>query len=230
MKAEYIKEMPFFNKFSKHDMEKASSFSREKWLNRGSFIFMEGDSGDQFYIIISGLVEINRYENGKKFVLSTLQAGDFFGEMALLEEDDLRSANAEVLERTSLLAIDRCDLLSFLETYPSVSYQLLTTLTRRLRKTNEQMHDITFLDVRSRVYKKILSLADEYGVVLNQQLIINLRLTHQQISDMIGCTREMVTKVLIELQAEGVIDVIKKKIIINNKIALSEKIVNDLSG
>jgi CRP/FNR family cyclic AMP-dependent transcriptional regulator len=229
MRADYIKEMPFFYKFSKSDVEKASSFANEKIWNRGSFIFMEGDSGDQFYIIMSGLVEINRYENGKKFVLSTLQEGDFFGEMALLEEGDVRSANAEVLEKTSLLAIERCDLLRFLESYPSVSYQLLTTLTKRLRKTNEQMHDITFLDVRSRIYKKILNLADEYGIKLNEQIIINLRLTHQQIADMVGCTREMVTKVLIELQAESVIAVIKKKIIIQNKLLLSEKVINDIS-
>jgi CRP/FNR family cyclic AMP-dependent transcriptional regulator len=185
---------------------------------------MEGDSGDHFYIILSGLVEISRFENGKKFVLTTLQEGDFFGEMALLEEGELRSANAEVVEKTVLLTINRHDLLSFLESYPSVSYQLLTTLTKRLRKTNEQMHDITFMDVRSRINKKILNLAEEYGVMLDEQLIINLRITHQQLADMVGCTREMVTKVLIELQADSIIDIIKKKIIIKNKLLLSEKV------
>jgi CRP/FNR family cyclic AMP-dependent transcriptional regulator len=229
IKVDYIKKMPLFYKFSQTDVEKASSFSIEKTLNRGSFIFMEGDIGDQFYIIMSGLVEISRFENGRKFVLSTLREGDFFGEMALFEEGEVRSANAEVLEKTSLLVINRCDLLSFLESYPSVSYQLLTTLTKRLRKTNEQMHDFTFLNVRSRIYKRILSLAEEYGVMLNEQVFINLRLTHQQIADMVGCTREMVTKVLIELQAESVIDVIKKKIIIKNRLLLLEMVTNDYS-
>jgi CRP/FNR family cyclic AMP-dependent transcriptional regulator len=80
--------------------EKASSFANEKIFNKGSFIFMEGDIGEHFYIIRSGLVEISRFENGRKFVLSTLQEGDCFGEMALLEEGEVRSANAEVLEKT----------------------------------------------------------------------------------------------------------------------------------
>jgi CRP/FNR family cyclic AMP-dependent transcriptional regulator len=221
-----LKNMPFFYKFSLSDVEKASSFAYEKIWNRGSFIFMEGDKGDQFYIIMSGLVEISRFENGRKFVLSTLNQGDFFGEMALFADGEVRSANAEVLEKTSLLAINRCDLLSFLESYPSVGYQLLTTLIRRLRKTNEQMHDIMFLDVRSRIYKKILNLAEEYGVMLDAQLIINFRMTHQQLADMVGCTREMVTKVLIELQAESVINIINKKIIIKNRKLLSEKVWN----
>jgi CRP/FNR family transcriptional regulator, cyclic AMP receptor protein len=187
---------------------------------------MEGDKGDRFYIIISGSVEISRFEHGRKFVLSTLQESDFFGEMALFEEDELRSANAEALEKTSLLSINRNDLLGFLEIYPNVSYQLITTLIKRLRKTNEQIHDITFLDVRSRIYKKILSLGKEYGVILNDEVMINMRLTHQQIADMVGCTREMVTKVLIELQEESVIDIVKKKIIIKNKLILFEKVFN----
>jgi CRP/FNR family transcriptional regulator, cyclic AMP receptor protein len=226
MKSEYLKKMPFFNKFSKNDVEIASQYANEKIFDRGSFVFMEGDNGDQFYIIISGLVEISRFENGRKFVLSTLQEGDFFGEMALFEEGEVRSANAEVLEKTSLLSINRHDLLNFLESYPSVSYQLITTLIKRLRNTNEQIHDITFFDVRSRIYKKILSLGKEYGVILNDEVMINMRLTHQQIADMVGCTREMMTKVLKELQEESVIDIVKKKIIIKNKLLLLEKVFN----
>jgi CRP/FNR family cyclic AMP-dependent transcriptional regulator len=226
MKSEYLKKMPFFNKFSKNDVEIASQYANEKIFDRGSFVFMEGDNGDQFYIIISGLVEISRFENGRKFVLSTLQEGDFFGEMALFEEGEVRSANAEVLEKTSLLSINRHDLLNFLESYPSVSYQLITTLIKRLRNTNEQIHDITFLDVRSRIYKKILSLGKEHGVILNEEVRINMRLTHQQIADMVGCTREMMTKVLKELQEESVIDIVKKKIIIKNKLLLLEKVFN----
>jgi CRP/FNR family cyclic AMP-dependent transcriptional regulator len=226
MKSEYLKNMPFFNKFSKNDVEIASQYANEKIFDRGSFVFMEGDNGDQFYIIISGLVEISRFENGRKFVLSTLQEGDFFGEMALFEEGEVRSANAEVLEKTSLLSINRHDLLNFLESYPSVSYQLITTLIKRLRNTNEQIHDITFFDVRSRIYKKILSLGKEYGVILNDEVMINMRLTHQQIADMVGCTREMMTRVLKELQEESVIDIVKKKIIIKNKLLLLEKVFN----
>jgi CRP/FNR family transcriptional regulator, cyclic AMP receptor protein len=224
MKSEHLNRMPFFDKFSKNDVERVSA--NERLFDRGSFVFMEGDNGDQFYIIISGLVEISRFENGRKFVLSTLQEGDFFGEMALFEEGEVRSANAEVLEKTSLLTINRHDLLGFLETYPSLSYQLITTLIKRLRKTNEQIHDITFFDVRSRIYKKILNLSKEYGEILNDEVIINMRLTHQQIADMVGCTREMMTKVLKELQEESVIDIVKKKIIIKNKLLLLEKVFN----
>jgi CRP/FNR family cyclic AMP-dependent transcriptional regulator len=168
MKAEYIKSMPFFYKFSKNDVERASFYANEKIFNRGSFIFMEGECGVDFYIIMSGFVEINRLENGRKFVLTTLHEGDFFGEMALFDEGEVRSANAEVLEKTTLLAINRQDLLSFLESYPSITFQLLNTLIKRLRKTNEMIHDIAFLDVRSRIYKQILRLAEEHGLLLNE--------------------------------------------------------------
>jgi CRP/FNR family cyclic AMP-dependent transcriptional regulator len=216
--------MSFFYRFSKNDVERASSFANEINYNKGSFIFMEGECGVDFYIITSGFVEINRFEHGRKFVLTTLHEGDFFGEMALFDEGEVRSANAEVMEKTTLLAIKRQDLLSFLELYPSITFQLLTTLIKRLRKTNEMIHDIAFLDVRSRIYKQILRLAEEHGLMLNNKLIINMRLTHQQIADMVGCTREMVTKVLTELQAGNVIDIIKKKIILINSHLLADKV------
>ncbi|MCD9024081.1 Crp/Fnr family transcriptional regulator [Cohnella silvisoli] len=216
----------FFGDFSMTDIQQASLYMSERTFNRNSFVFMEGEVGDELYIVLSGTVEINRFENGRKSVLTTLKEGDFFGEMSLFDDREVRSANAEVLDTAVLAAIERRKLQCLLETNPGVTYKLLTVLIKRLRRANDRIHDITFLNVRARIYKQLLRLAEEYGIKLNQTIMINLRLTHQQIADMVGCTREMVSKVLNELQEEHVIMINKKRIIVKNQIMLSDKVIS----
>ncbi|BBH22423.1 Crp/Fnr family transcriptional regulator [Paenibacillus baekrokdamisoli] len=226
MNVERLKSLSFFDDFTTSDMEHTSQYMSEKRYDQNSFIFMEGDIGDELYIVLSGTVEINRFDNGKKFVLSTLQEGDVFGEMSLFDGSECRSANAEVVDKAVLAAIERRNLQGLLETNPGVTYKLLTILIKRLRRANDRIHDITFLDVRTRIYKQLLCLAEEYGITLNQTIMINLRLTQQQIADMVGCTREMVSKVLTELQADHIIVVNKKRIIVKNKHLLSDKVTS----
>lgn len=226
MNMERLKSLSFFEDFTPSDIEHTSKYMSEKKYDQNSFIFMEGDIGDELYIVISGTVEINRFDYGKKFVLSTLQEGDIFGEMSLFDERGFRSANAEVVNKAVLAVIERRNLQSLLETNPGITYKLLNILIKRLRRANDRIHDITFLNVRARIYKQLLCLAEEYGIKLNQTILINLRLTHQQIADIVGCTREMVSKVLTELQEAHIIGVNKKRIIVKNHLMLSDKVVS----
>jgi CRP/FNR family cyclic AMP-dependent transcriptional regulator len=218
MDTERLKTIPFFCDFSTSDLEQASQFIRIKTYNRNAIIFMEGEAGNDLYIVLSGIVEINRYENGKKFVLTAIKEGDFFGEMSLFGNGEVRSANAEACEKSELLVIKRLDLKNFLESNPSANFKIVSGLIKRLRRTNDLIYDITFLDVRSRIYKQLLRLAEEHGIKLEQAIMINMRLTHQLIADMVGCTREMVSKVLGELQEAHIIDISKKRIIIKDRL------------
>lgn len=224
MNLERLKSLTFFDDFTTSDLEHTSQYLMEKRYDQNSFIFMEGDIGDESYIVLSGTVEIHRFDHGKKFVVSTLQEGDIFGEMSLFDNGGFRSDNAEVMDKAVLAVIERRNLQSLLETNPGVTYKLITTLIKRLQKANDRIYDIIFLNVRERIYKQLLCLAEEYGIKLNQTIMINLRLTHQQIADMVGCTREMVSKVLTELQVDQIIGVNKKRIIIKNKPLLTDKV------
>jgi CRP/FNR family transcriptional regulator len=224
MDVKVLKSLSFFDDFTLPDMERASRFLMEKKYDRNSFIFMEGDSGHELFIVVSGTVEINRFEYGKKFVISTLQKGDIFGEMSLFDEGEFRSANAKVVDKAVLASIERRHLQSLLETSPGITNKLLTILIHRLRKANDRIHDVAFLNVRERIYKQLLRLVEEHGVKLNHMIMINLRLTHQQIADMVGCTREMVSKVLSELQVDHIIGINKKRITVKNKLLLSDKV------
>ncbi|HHV55991.1 MAG TPA: Crp/Fnr family transcriptional regulator [Firmicutes bacterium] len=172
---------------------------------RGSVIFLENDPGDALYLIQSGLVRISCLaQDGRVKTLAVLSDGDFFGEMALVD-DQPRSATAEALDTTTLLVLYRRDFERLLSDHPGLARAVIKGLSRRLRATNEQLLDAVFLDVRSRVIKTLLALAGSHGKPHPAGLRIDLRLTHQELAQMVGTSRETVTRVLADLQDSGLI-------------------------
>ena len=121
-------------------------------------------------------------------------------------------------------SLARSEFRKFLERSPKLCFRLLETTIERLRKANEQIFDLTFLDVRSRTIKQIFRLSEQYGVAKPAGTFINLKLTHQQLANLVGTVRESVTKVLQELQELGIISIEKKIILIKDLEALKRLI------
>lgn len=223
--ADLLKEVPIFEDFPLADLEAMSPLFTERKYKKGTIIFFEGDSGDDFFIIKSGLVKIYRIDEFKEIILALFRDGDFFGDMALIHKEMKRSATAETLEPTTLYILQRAEFVRFLERVPQLTLRLLETVSERLRKANEQIEDLTFLDVRTRIYKMILRLADEYGIRQQNRTIVNIKLTHQQVANMVGTVRESVTKVYLELQDENIISIRNKMITILDMKRLQDKLL-----
>lgn len=209
-----IAEVPIFEDLQEGEIRSIVPLFKERHYRKGTILFFEGDYGDEMFIITSGLVRIYRIEQSKEITLALFRAGDFFGEMALIDKTSTRSATAETIEPSTILSISRGDFFRFLEKSPRLLLRLLEVNMQRLRKANDQIHDLTFLDVRSRIVKTISRLAEEYGTPTPQGMFIDMRLTHQQIANMVGTVRESVTKVLQELQDDGIISIQQKRIMV----------------
>lgn len=108
---------------------------------KGEVVFRQGDPGDTMFIIQSGAVEVSRSEKGKEVVLALLERGDFFGEMALLDNDP-RSATVKTIQRSRLLPLTRQTILSRVKDNPAVLMQVLTTLSLRIEKTNRMLREV----------------------------------------------------------------------------------------
>lgn len=221
---ELLAEVPIFEHFDAEELQSVARLCKKKKYPKGTILFLEGDAGDKLYVIQSGLVKIYRHEQNREITLALFRDGDFFGEMSLIEKNSFRSATAETIEPTELFVLSRQDFNHFLEKSPKLCLRLLEIAYHRLRKANDQIHDLTFLDVRGRIAKNLVRLADEYGVDVPGGTRIDIKLTHQQIANMSGTVRETVTKTLQELQEEGIIDVDKKKIRIRDRRRLLELI------
>lgn len=211
-----LKLVPLFDHFDEQELQSVAPLFAERKYRKGTILFFEGDPGHELFIIKSGLVKIYKLAEDKEITLALFSEGDFFGEMSLLQPGDTRSATAETIEPTTVFTLDRTKFLHFLESSPKLCLKLLEITVRRLRKANEHIEDLTFLDVRSRIIKNIRRLSEDYGKPIPGGLMIDLRLTHQQIANMAGTVRESVTKVLQELQDAGVIHIDHKRIIIND--------------
>lgn len=195
--------VPLFAGLSAEELELVAAKAVRRRQSRGSVIFFEREPGDALYIIEEGQVRIYRVaEDGREKTLALLSTGDFFGEMALVD-DEPRSAIAEATEPCVLLAIHKRDVHSLIHSNPSIALSMIQGLSRRLRETNRQLMDAVFLDVRGRLLRLLLKLDGRYGKPYEGGRLIDIRLTHQELANMVGTSRESVTRVLTELQDVG---------------------------
>lgn len=199
-RARFLKGVPLFEGLDEAHLEALAQVTASRRFPKGVTIFFEGDRGDALYIVRVGYVKIYRVaEDGREKTLALLSNGEFFGEMALLDEEP-RSAVAETLESTTLYILHRNDFRRLLAESASMSLQILRVLTRRLRQTNAQVTDLVFKDVRSRVGRALLDLAKRHGVAIEAGSKVALKLTHQELANLVGTARETVSRILAEFQ------------------------------
>lgn len=194
-----------FEGFSEEDLDHLAASLRRRRYAGGQVIFARGDPGASLYIVQEGTVKISLASpDGKEFVLAVLGPGEFFGELALLD-DEPRSADAVAQEACQLLLLSRDDFTRFLETRPGVALRLLAVLSRRLRNADQMLQDAFFLDVPARLARVLLELAETRGRPEGGGTAIASRLTQAELAGMVGATRESVNRWLGFYQRRGLI-------------------------
>lgn len=174
-------------------------------VSNGAVIFNKNDAGRRMFAIIEGGVKIGTVsETGHEIVFGLLGAGDFFGEISLLDGHP-RSATATALGDVELLAIDRKDFLACMESNPRIAINLLHALARRMRDTDVLIEDGAFLSLSARLAKRLLHLSGRHGVPTPDGTRIGVRLSQQEIANMVGAARESVNKLLRLWSREGLI-------------------------
>ncbi len=166
-------------------------------------IFNKGEPGDGLHAIVSGRVRIGTISHdGREVVLNILEAGEIFGEIALIDGRE-RTAHAIAMTPAEILFLDRGRFLPFLECHPVIGTRLLVVMCDRIRWVSNMVEDAMFLDMRGRLAKKLLGLARDYGEVEDRGTRIALKLSQQDLANLIGVTRESVNKQLRTWQDDG---------------------------
>ncbi len=176
------------------DALRRASVARE--FSKNAVVIHEGDVADSLYIIERGRVKVYCSDkNGKDFVLDILEDGDYFGELALLD-DDKRSASVRAMESASFRVIYKHDFNTVLDAHPNIARTLTRNLTRRIRKLTNDVKALALQDVYGRVAKVLTSLAEKGDDGIGR---IQEKLTQQDIADRVGASREMVARILKDL-------------------------------
>jgi len=200
-----LRQVPLLQFMTDGDLEQLSSSLRVQRLRKKHALFRKGDEGTALYIIRKGKVKIVLPSKvGEEVILTIFTEGDFLGEMSLLDEKP-RSADAVAMEESEVYVLNRTDFLSFLQENQNAIKCILSCLSERLRKTDDLLEDASFLSVSARLAKKLLELGREFGVKENNVVRIGLRLTQQDMADLIGTTRESVNKELRVLREKGLL-------------------------
>jgi CRP/FNR family transcriptional regulator, cyclic AMP receptor protein len=216
--------VPLFHGLPPAVIEDLAARARRRRFAAGEVIFHEGDPGRSLCVLDSGRIKITAAsEQGQEALLAVVGPGEFFGELALFD-DSPRSADAVAIESTQTLNLTREDFLKVLDQYPAVARHLLAVLARTIRRLTAELSDIVFLDVDSRIAKRLLDLAESHGQDTAEGRLIALALSQAEIGQMVGATRESVNQCLRRFQSAGLIKVARQKIVVLKPDALQRRI------
>ena len=196
--------------------------ARVRTFSSGDTVFLMGSLGDSMMAVLTGTIRISvPSSEGKEIMLGTMQPGDFFGELALLD-GKARSADAKAITACSLAVLERRDVMAFFDRHPSALLGLVLVLCRRLRALTERTAEVALLDLPSRLAKTLLRLAgiDQDEQPARRPLQINQ--SQRELGNIVGATRESINKCLREWQRSGVIKSKNNIIAIMNRAALKK--------
>jgi len=201
----YIKDVPLFRGFNEHHLKLIIEEFKIISVKKNADIVFQADEGQDFYIILKGKVRVSLLScDGQELVLTSLIAGDFFGEMSLLD-GRARSANVTAGDDSTLAVLKRDAFVDTMKQNKEISYDLLITLVDRLRRSNEMIESLAFLDVNERLIKYMSKAAKNEGVIADDGTCRIKKITHVDLASNIGSSREAVSKALKVLAYKGAI-------------------------
>lgn len=208
---EFFKGSRLFKNLNDDELKIISSLFVEQRHKKNSLILRQGDAAEFMYLVRDGMVKITKLTmDGREKIAGFLNKGDFFGEICILIGKE-RCINARAMTDCWLAAMSRDDTIAVMERIPKIAFNFINMLCSRLVEADHYVDALLFKDVKERISDQLYELSKEHGSYTNTGLLINLKLTHQSLADMIGISRESVTRGIKELRREGIIKHIKNK-------------------
>ena len=213
-----LRNVPLFARLDEPQLGVLARVIVRRSFGRNAKIIGAGDPTDSLYIVISGRLKVLMSdEQGREVILSILGPGEFFGEMGLLD-DSLRSASVVTLEACELLTISKTDFKRSLAENFELSLNVMRGLVQRLREADRKIGSLALMDVYGRVARLLLEMAEDID---GEKVVVN-KLSKQDIAKMIGASREMVSRVMKDLQLGGYLEVRGRAIVLRDTILLAE--------
>ena len=196
-----------------NNMDQFLSSAHKRLHPRGSTIIFAGEASDSIFYIINGSVSvIIEDDNGREIIVSYLNEGDFFGEIAMLGEGT-RTAWVKAKTKCEVAELGYQKFIEISQRDTSILHQLISQMADRLEKTTQKVGDLAFLDVTGRVARALLDLCNEPDAMTHPDGM-QIKITRQEIGRIVGCSREMVGRVLKTLEEQGLVTVKGKTMVV----------------
>ncbi|NWF52142.1 MAG: Crp/Fnr family transcriptional regulator [Nitrospirae bacterium] len=210
---EHLKKIQLFTSLTDDELHQIKDKLTLKKYKKHEVILFEEDTTEYMYIILNGKIKVTQStEDGKEILLAMHHSGEFFGEMSLID-GKTSPATVVAMEDSSVAIISRKEFFALIRTQIKVLDNLLLILCSRLRDAWEKIQLLNLKNASQRIKILFLMLSDRYGEKTDEGITLNIKLTHQEIAEMTGMTRETVTRMLDKWQKDGEIKVLKNKFI-----------------
>ena len=196
-----LRNVPLFSGLDESELERLSRVAGRRRAGRGEQVVRAGESADAFLVLLTGRAKVTNFdEEGREIILAWLGPGEFFGEMGLIDGSP-RSASVVAVENCELLSIGKNEFQRCMQDNFQVAQKLMRILVRRLREADRNIESLALLDVYGRVARLLLDMSEEEG----GKRLVRQKISKQDMARMIGASREMVSKVMRDLEVGGYI-------------------------
>ena len=218
-----LKKFDLLSRLNESQLEELSSWIKDFKFQKGELIYLPGEPSESVYFLKQGKVKLSYVgPEGKEFTVSILDEGEPFGEMSLVGEQD-RSLKAEALDKVVLCTVSKRDFLHFTNQVPELSLKVAKKVGQHRREIQNNLTDLLFKDVPTRLAGILDKLADQYGEESEKGVKIKPNLTHEEIAKLIGSTRETTTANLNKFESEGLIEKGRGNIVVKDKSGLRNR-------
>lgn len=216
----YLKRINIFLGLTESELREIDSLATMVRYKKRALIFFPGDPEDKIYILKAGRVKLSKLSSdGREATLDVIEPGEIFGEGALAGEGE-RETYAEALNDALICTMGRLDFERLLRWKPELSLRVTKLIGLRLRRIESRIEDLIFKNVPDRLAGLFLRLAEDYGTPHPRGVKIDLRITHQQLANLIGSTRETTSAAIGEFRRRGILDNENRRIIILDREGL----------
>ena len=220
----FMKNCNLFDQVAHEDIAWLEGHARMRKLKRGEPIYLPSQTADGVVLVASGRVKIcHSTPEGKQSIIDFIDAGEVFGELALLDSQQ-RDEYAEASEKTTLILIPKREMQALIRKYPRIVLSVTKLIGMRRQKVERRLRNLLFRSNRDRVIHLLMELAEKYGEPTPEGLALKIRLSHQEMASVIGSTRETVTVVLGHLQAENMLTIARRRIVLKNLEMLAKEV------
>ncbi|HKA91239.1 MAG TPA: Crp/Fnr family transcriptional regulator [Haliangiales bacterium] len=216
----YLRKVPLLQDLPADVLAKLAEKVELREIRRRQVIYLPGDPGQAVFLVNGGRVKVSKVtRDGKELTLSYRVPGEIFGETCLIDGEP-REEMAEAMENALVTEIERPVYDELLRTQPSLGYKMTKILAQRRREIEAKIENLVFKDVNSKLAELLLRFAEEYGVEDARGTLVALKITHQEMANLIGSTRETVSLTLAQFKKRGLIQSEGRKVIISDREGL----------
>ncbi len=220
----HLKNFDLFSQLSVEDINELETQSRTKTMKRGEPVYLPDQLSDGVLLVVKGRVKIcHATPDGKQSILGFVDAGELFGELAILGNEQ-RDEYAETTEKTTLVLIPKLAFQRIIHRYPDIALGVTKIIGCRRQRIQRRLRNLLFRSNRERVIHLLLELAEKYAEPTPEGYLLNIRLSHLEMASIIGSTRETVTVVLGQLQRDGFLTIARRKIILKDLNRLAKEV------